>query len=371
MSTPKLFQPIELGKVTLQHRVVLAPLTRFRATKLNHLPVVPLVKEYYTQRSKTPGTLLISEGTGISVKAGGYVNAPGIFSVEQLKAWKEVTDAVHANNSFIYAQIWAAGRSSVVAGPEALKAEGITVVAPSSIPLSSHPTQTPHELTIEEIHEYVEMFAEAAKKAVFEAGFDGIEIHGANGYLIDEFIQDVSNQRTDAYGGSIENRNRFPLEIVDAVVRAVGQERVAFRVSPWSTFQDMRMKDPVPQFSHLVTALRDAYPSLAYLHAIEPRIGGDSDKDKMDNHESNDFIRNIWSPKRLVSAGGFTRDSAIKHAEETGDLIAFGRYYISNPDLPSRLLKNVPLEKYNRATFYVPGESESAAVGYIDYPFAE
>ncbi|TFK30966.1 hypothetical protein BDQ12DRAFT_619841, partial [Crucibulum laeve] len=310
---------------------------------------VPLVKEYYSQRSKTPGTLLISEGNGIAVKAGGYPNSPGIFSAEQVKAWKEVTDVVHANNSFIYAQIWAAGRASATSGAETLKAEGITVVGPSPIPLSSHPTPIPHELTIEEIHEYVEMFAEAAKKAVFEAGFDGVEIHGANGYLIDEFIQDVSNQRTDAYGGSVENRNRFPLEIVNAVVRAVGQERVAFRVSPWSTFQgahlphvnihvtDMRMGDPVTQFSHLVTALRDAYPHLSYLHVIEARIGGDDEKDRVDNekdrvgkNESNDFIRKIWGPKRLVSAGGFTRDGAIKHAEETGELIAFGRYYISN-----------------------------------------
>ncbi|RDB18242.1 putative inactive dehydrogenase EasA [Hypsizygus marmoreus] len=368
-TTPKLFQPIRIGNITLSHRVVLAPLTRFKATKKSHIPVVPLVKEYYSQRSSTPGTLVITEATFIAAQAGGYANVPGIWSQDQIRAWKEVTTRVHENGSFIFLQLWAQGRA---AQPDVLTSEDLSFVAPSPIPLSSRPTPIPRELTIAEIKEYVRLYAQAAKNAIHEAGFDGVEVHGANGYFVDQFLQDVSNQRSDEYGGSVEGRSKFPLEVVDAVVDAVGPERTAIRLSPWSKYQDMAMKDPVPQFSHFVSALKAKHPTLAYLHVVEPRMNGIFDRAESDvaAYESNDFIRAIWNPLPLISAASYTRETAIEAAEKHGDLIAFGRMYISNPDLPLRLKKNIPLTPYDRNTFYVPADQPNPEVGYIDYPFA-
>ncbi|RDB18244.1 putative inactive dehydrogenase EasA [Hypsizygus marmoreus] len=368
--TPKLFQPIQVGNITLSHRLVLAPLTRYKATKTAHVPVVSLVKEYYSQRSSTPGTLLVTEATFIAAKAGGYANVPGIWSPEQITAWKEVTDQVHANGSFIFLQLWALGRAAY---PDVLASEDLSLsfVAPSSIPLSSHPTAVPRELTTTEIHEYVQLYAQAAKNAVLEAGFDGVEVHGANGYLVDQFLQDVSNRRSDEYGGSVEARSRFGLEVIDAIVDAVGPERTAIRLSPWSLFQDMGMQDPVPQFTHFVSTLKAKHPTLAYIHVVEPRINGNADRTTIGAHESNDFIRTIWSPLPFITAGGYTRDTAIEAVEKNGGLVAFGRWFLSNPDLPLRLKKNIPLSPYDRKTFYVPVDKENPEVGYIDYPFAE
>ncbi|KAI5823787.1 NADH:flavin oxidoreductase/NADH oxidase [Schizophyllum commune Tattone D] len=365
---PKLFQPIKVGDLTLAHRVVLAPLTRFRGTKFEHVPL-PNVKEYYRQRGSTPGTLLITEATFISPQAGGYTNVPGIWSDEQISKWKEVTDTVHAEGSFIYLQLWALGRAAVAAE---LKAEdpSFDYVAPSAIKLTGH-DETPRALTIPEIKQYVQWYATAAKNAVERAGFDGVEIHGANGYLIDQFLQDVSNHRTDEYGGSIENRSRFGLEVVDAVVKAVGASKTGIRLSPWGKFQDMRMADPLPQFSYFATELKTRHPDLAYLHLVEPRAQGFAilrDED-LEARESNDFLRKIWAPKPLITAGAYTRELAIKTAEEKGDIIAVGRYFISNPDLPLRWRHNLPLTEYNRDTFYLKGDA--SPTGYTDYPFAE
>lgn len=368
-TAPRLFQPINIGDITLQHRLVLAPLTRYKSTKTAHVPIVPLMKEYYSQRSSILGTLVITEATFIAAKAGGYPNIPGIWSDDQAHAWKEVTDKVHANGSYIFLQLWALGRT---ADPTVLTSENasFSLVAPSPIPLSSQPTPVPQELTIEEVQEYVQLYAQAAKNAVERAGFDGVEIHGANGYLIDQFLQDVSNQRTDGYGGSIEARSRFGLEVVDAVANAVGEKRTAIRLSPWSPFQSMAMEDPIPQFSHFVSTLKRKHPNLAYLHVVEPRIDGNTDR-PITAHESNDFIRAIWKPLPLIVAGGYTRETALKAAEENGELVAFGRLYISNPDLPLRLKEDIPLTPYNRKTFYIPGDQDGAEVGYIDYPFAK
>ncbi|KAF5378543.1 hypothetical protein D9615_007071 [Tricholomella constricta] len=257
------------------------------------------------------------------------------------------------------------------ANPAVLSFEdpSLSLVAPSPIPLSSRPNIMPRELSIEEIQEYVILFAQAAKNAVEDAGFDGVEIHGANGYLVDQFLQDVSNQRVDDYGGSVEARSRFGLEVIDAVVNIVGEEKTAIRLSPWSPFQSMGMEDPITQFTHFVSTLKAKHPSLAYLHIIEPRIDGTTDRSTA-LHESNDFIRAIWKPLPLIVAGGYTRETAFKTAEENGDLVAFGRLYISNPDLPLRLKEDIPLTAYDRQTFYVPGDKEGTEVGYIDYPFA-
>ncbi|KAF8978857.1 hypothetical protein BDQ17DRAFT_1382476 [Cyathus striatus] len=361
---PALFQPATVGRLALSHRIVHAPLTRLRNFKHTHVPYTKLMKEYYTQRS-SPGTLIIAEGTLISLEAAGYANSPGIWSDAQVDAWKDIVDAVHAKGGYIYSQIVAIGRAAPLSG---LKEDNITLVGPSPIPLSTQPLPIPHELTVPEIHSYINQFAIAAKNAI-RAGFDGVEIHGANGYLIDQFVQDMSNTRSDAYGGSIEKRSRFALEVTKAVADAVGEDRVGFRVSPWSTTQELGMPDPVPQFTHLIENLKANHPNLAYLHAIEPRYA--SEEGPLAHPDpSNDFVRRIWAPRPLITAGGYTRESAVEVTEkEGGELIAFGRHFLANPDLPRRLEENLPLNKYDRTRFYIPAELPEPEKGYVDYPF--
>ncbi|KZP23958.1 NADH:flavin oxidoreductase/NADH oxidase [Athelia psychrophila] len=367
----KLFEPIQVGDLSLLHRVVLAPLTRFRGTDA-HVPG-PTMPEYYAQRASVPGTLLVTEATFIAAKAGGYANVPGIWNDEQIEEWKKVTSAVHEKGSFIYLQLWALGRA---ANPAQLAKENVSggYVSSSSVPIKSQTeagAPPPRTLDIAEVREYVQLYATAAENAI-TAGFDGVEVHGANGYLIDQFTQDVSNQRTDAYGGNIENRARFALEIVDAVVQKVGARRTGIRFSPWGHYNDMRMADPIPTFAHLVSALLAAHPTLAYVHAVEPRVSGVSDRTDVAAHEQNDFIRDIaraaGGATRVISAGGYTRQQALDAAEQ-GDLVAFGRAYIANPDLPTRLKEDIPLTLGNRETYYIPGDFTGA--GYTDYPFAD
>ncbi|KAJ2924280.1 hypothetical protein H1R20_g12812, partial [Candolleomyces eurysporus] len=374
-----LFSPIKVGKLNLEHRVVLAPLTRFRATRTAHVPVVPLVKEYYTQRASIPGTLLITEAVLIAPEAAGYFNFPGIWSEDQIKAWKEIADAVHAKGSYIYLQIAATGR---VSHPEVLAEEGgYPYIAPSPIPLSNRPPEAapPRALTIPEIEKYINLHAKAAKNAVDLAGFDGVEVHCGNGCLIDQFLQDVSNTRTDEYGGTIESRSRFGLRVVDAVIKAVGQERTGVRVNPWGRSQDMGMKDPIPQFSHFVSSLASHHSDLAYLHVIEPlsieerlSLNGGSLEEIQD--ESIDFLRKIWSPRPFISCGGYNRENAIEAVAKDGGsngLIAFGQLFIANPDLPFRLHRNLPLTTPDPSTFYTPADVEGTEKGYIDYPFSK
>ncbi|KAF5343105.1 hypothetical protein D9758_016001 [Tetrapyrgos nigripes] len=378
MSTSKLFQPLKVGDSTLKHRVALAPLTRFRANE-KHIPL-PIVKEMYAQRASTPGTLLITEATFIDARAGGYPHAPGIWSDEQIAAWKEVTSAVHAKGSFIYLQLWALGRTAYSA---VLKAENPSydLVSASDIPLSEHSKDEPRPrpLTVPEIKEYVELYAKAASNAVHKAGFDGVEIHNANGYLLDQFTQDVTNHRTDEYGGSVETRARFTLEVVDAVVKAVGPRKTGIRFSPWNTFQDMGM-DSVSktkaQFSYIVSKIKEVHPTFSYVHVVEPRSKALDVLDHNPEGEDNDFIREIWtSPeddqngRRLISAGGYTRELSIEDADKKGDIIAFGRVFIANPDLPYRLEHDIPLNNYDRTTFYLQNSVDPK--GYTDYPFAE
>ncbi|KAK0455301.1 uncharacterized protein EV420DRAFT_1272875 [Desarmillaria tabescens] len=366
----KLFQPVNVGNLALKHRVVLAPLTRHRTTP-SGIPHTEIVKEYYTQRSHAPGTLLVSEGTFIAPKAAGRLYFPGIWSQEMIAAWRQartshVTDSIHSKGSFIFCQLFALGRS---ADPKVLAAgnPSLSYVSASAIPLSTRPSNvTPRPMTVDEIQEYTQLFAQASLNAI-EAGFDGVEIHGANGYLLDQFTQDVSNYRTDEYGGSIENRTRFPLEVVDAVVKAIGEERTGYRVSPWNTYQDMTMADPKPTFSYLTNEIKRRYPNFAYLHAVEPRIVGSTFRDEHEirPQEENDFLRNLWAPKPFISSG-HRKETAIEAADEKGDLVAFGRLFISNPDLVQRLEQDLPLNPYDRATFYTPGD---VAKGYTDYPF--
>ncbi|KAI9058706.1 NADH:flavin oxidoreductase/NADH oxidase [Trametes sanguinea] len=365
-SLPKLFQPIKVGDITLGHRVVFAPLTRFRADRRGvHSD---LAVEYYSQRASFPGTLIISEATYVAIFAHGRsLHAPGIYTEDQIAAWKRITDAVHAKGSFIYTQLWGLGRAAEPPVLAQLREQDpyFPYVSASDVPLSGR-DDVPRPLTIDEIKTYVVAFVQAAQDAVHRAGFDGVEIHAAYGYLLEQFIHEGSNTRTDEYGGSIANRCRFPLEVVDAVSKAIGEQKVGIRISPWSDFQDMKMSDPVPTFTYLISRLRTDHPDLAYVHVVEPGISGASDCSLREG-ESNEFIRKIWQPRPLISAGGYTRDKALQVAEETGQLIAFGRPFVSNPDLPLRLLKNIPLAPWDRNTFFVPEEPH----GYIDYSFAD
>jgi len=355
----KLFKPLKVGDIQLKSRVAMAPLTRFRADE-NHVPL-PMVAEYYAQRASTPGTLLITEATFISPQAGGYANVPGIYSREQIASWKKVTDAVHEKGSFIYMQLWALGR---VANPAQAEKEGITIKTSSPLPLEGY--ATPQEMTTEDIKQFVADYAQAAKNAI-EAGFDGVEIHGANGYLIDQFIQDKVNTRTDNYGGSVENRSRFAIEATKAVVDAIGAERTGIRLSPFSTFQGMRMEDPYPQFTDVITKLGQL-GGLSYIHVVESRVNGNTDTD---NSYRLQPLVDLWNGPVLI-AGGFQPETAKKlvnsdYAERDNVVVVFGRYFISNPDLVFRLEKGIELNPYNRDTFYLPMKSE----GYTDYPFSE
>lgn len=358
-----LFKPLRVGQSNLAHRIAMAPLTRFRADEA-HVPIQPMVSEYYAQRGCVPGTLLVTEATFISPQAGGYGGPPGIWSDAQIQSWKKVTDAVHANKSYIYLQLWALGRA---ASQDALTKElgpSAKVVSASDIPIEGG--SKPTALTEPEIHEYVAAYAQAAKNAI-AAGFDGVEIHGANGYLIDQFTQDVSNKRTDVWGGSIENRARFALEVTKAVVEVVGADRTGIRLSPFSEFQDMKMADPKPQFAYLVKELNKL--KLAFIHLVEARISGNVD---VDAAEKLDFLVDLWDcGTPLLLAGGFKPDSAVKTVEEeypNKDVVmVFGRYFISNPDLVFRIKKGIELAKYDRNTFYIPGSPE----GYITPEFSK
>ncbi|KAI0629633.1 NADH:flavin oxidoreductase/NADH oxidase [Trametes polyzona] len=360
-NTPALFQPIQVGDIKLAHRVVLAPLTRFRADSA-HVHT-DLGVEYYKQRASVPGTLLITEATYITAQAGGMPNVPGIWNDAQIAAWKKITDAVHAKGSYIYLQLWALGRA---ARPAALHQENpdYPYVSASPIPLSTSPDDVPRALTKEEIKEYVQWYATAASNSVHKAGFDGVEIHGANGYLIDQFLQDVSNKRTDEYGGSIENRARFALEVTEAVVAAVGQTKTAIRLSPWSKYQDQGMENPIPTFTYLVEKLKEKFPNLAFIHSVAPGAPGNEwPKDGLDP----EFIRKLWAPRLVVTTGGYDRESGLKVAEETGQLIGYGRAFLANPDLPYRLQKNIKLNEPEYDTFYLPMNEK----GYTTYPFSE
>ncbi|KAJ3970908.1 NADH:flavin oxidoreductase/NADH oxidase [Lentinula raphanica] len=368
--TPKLFQPIRVGRLELQHRIVYPPQTRYKATRNGHVPLLPIVKEYYSQRASMPGTLLITEAVLISDKAGGKTHLPGIWNQNQIDAWKEIADEIHAKGCYVFMQIWALGRAAEYEDPGLEdESQPFQYVSASDVQLFGLKDKPPRPLTIPEIKEYIQNFGEAAANAVHKAGFDGVEVHAANGYLCDQFTQDVSNHRTDEYGGSVEGRCKFVLDILQEVSQTVGQDRVAVRLSPWSLFQNMRMTDPVPTFRYLVTKIKEDLPELAYFHVVEPRINGSKTEasDNIVQTDSNDFLRSIWRPKPFISAGNYTRETGMRTADEKGDLIAFGRFFISNPDLPDRLMRNLPLAPFDRDTFYVRGDTSGR--GYTDYPF--
>jgi N-ethylmaleimide reductase len=367
MNFPSLFSPLQIGRYHLKHRVVLAPLTRMRAAKPSLAPRV-LNAEYYAQRA-TPGGLLIAEASPVLATGFGNSGVPGIYSEAQIAGWREVVDAVHAKGGIIFLQLWHVGRVS----HSSFQPGGVLPIAPSAvaIPADLKTTtadgkvvsyETPRALETGEIRGVIDAYRQGAANAL-KAGFDGVEIHGANVYLIEQFLQSHTNLRTDQYGGSIENRTRFLMEVTKAVVEIWGADRVGVRLSPYGVANGSGEPDPMPLYSHAIRSLDPL--GLAYLHFIEPRSSGAGRAEV--NHQNVPsamvLFRPLWRG-RLITAGGFTGETAnAAIADGHADAIAFGRIFISNPDLPRRLAHGFPLTPYNRATFY-----GGDAAGYTDYP---
>src|SRR5712672_4141104 len=367
MNLPLLFSPLKIGPYQLKHRLVMAPLTRMRAEKPSLAPR-PLNVEYYAQRA-TPGGLIIAEASPVMATGFGSPGVPGIYSEHQIRGWREVVDAVHARGGIIFLQLWHVGRVS----HSSFQPAGVLPVAPSAVPISTEfkamtadgkvvPYETPRALETAEIPGVIEAYRQGARNAL-KAGFDGVEIHGANGYLIEQFLQSHTNLRTDRYGGSIENRARFLMEVTQAVIEVWGADRIGVRLSPYGVANDSGEVDPMPLYSHVIRSLDPL--GLAYLHFVEPRSSGAGRAEVNHRNVPSAMVlfRPIWRGV-LISAGGF--DGALAEAAVAAghaDAIAFGRHFISNPDLPARIRHGVQFTPYNRATFYGGGAS-----GYTDYP---
>jgi N-ethylmaleimide reductase len=347
--TPQaLFTPVNLGPLHLRHRVVMAPLTRSRSTQPGDVPS-DLMLEYYSQRASNGG-LIISEATTISPAARGWFGAPGMFTEAQVNGWMRIVDAVHEKGGYMISQLWHTGRSSNI------ETSGIQPVSASVNPGywadPSHLVSAPHG------------WAQPSPHRAKAAGFDAIELHSGNGYLLDQFLQDGSNHRTDAYGGSIENRARLLLEVVEAVSSVWGPNHVGVRIAPSGIWNGMSDSNPRALFGYVAAQLNHLH--LAYLHIIEPRVEGNIVTKEGEGPVAAQLLRRIFDGP-IIAAGGFepaTAESIV--ASGTADAVAFGRHFVSNPDLPRRIEFNEPLTPYDRDTFYT-----FDAKGYIDYPFYE
>jgi N-ethylmaleimide reductase len=344
----------------------MAPLTRSRADLADDVPN-DLMVDYYTQRA-SKGGLIIGEATTISTSARGWLGAPGLYSDRQVAGWKKITAAVHAKQGYIFAQLWHTGRSShvsVTGGPEPVSASVNPDYWNDPDKLTSTPggwvQHSPHRaLETSEIAGIVEDYRQAAARAK-QAGFDGVELHAANGYLIDQFLQNGSNKRTDRYGGSIENRARLLIEVVDAMTSVWGVDRVAVRIGPDGKWNGMSDSDAKALFTYVAKHLNRF--RLAYLHIVEPRVKGNVVVAEGQGPIAAEYLRTVYTG-RIVAAGGFEPDTAEAVVTKgDADLVAFGRYFVSNPDLPMRIKQGLPLSDYDRSTFYT-----FDARGYIDYP---
>ncbi|MFQ6666987.1 hypothetical protein Gotur_033162 [Gossypium turneri] len=403
--TPTLFSPYKMGKFNLSHRVVLAPMTRCRA--LNGIPR-PALAEYYTQRS-TPGGFLITEGTLVSDTAAGFPHVPGIYNDQQVEAWKKIVDAVHAKGSIIFCQLWHVGRAShsrnfhhpmhfpflspfieifhllILTNEIVYQPGGAAPISSTSKPLSNRwrilmPDGSygiypkPRALQISEIPEVVQHYRTAALNAI-RAGFDGIEIHGAHGYLIDQFLKDGINDRRDEYGGSLANRCKFLMQIVGSVAEAVGADRIAVRISPAIDHLDATDSNPLNLGLAVIERLNELQlklgSKLAYLHVTQPRYHAYGQTESGRHGSEDEEAHLMRTLKRsyegtFMCSGGFTRELGMQAvAEGDADLVSYGRLFISNPDLVFRLRINAPLNRYIRKTFY----TQDPVVGYTDYPF--
>jgi N-ethylmaleimide reductase len=366
--TDSLFQPFRLGPFNLPHRIVMAPLTRSRARQPGNVPS-SLAACYYAQRASA--ALIVSEATQVSMQGQGYAWTPGIHSREQVEAWHRVTKAVHQANGLIFNQLWHVGRIS----HPALQPDNMLPVAPSAIIPGGKafienergegelvPFVRPRALIIEEIPYLVGQYERAAKNAR-EADFDGVEIHAANGYLLDQFIESGTNRRTDTYGGSVENRARLLFEIAEALMPIWGPDRIGVRLSPLGRLNDIHDDNPETTFGYIAERLGDY--SLAYLHIVNPGMEQMQNGKQPDPRALNmvEMIRKKFKGT-LIVAGGFEAETAARWLREgRADLIAFGRKFIANPDLPERLRVGAPFNIDDPTTYYGGGEK-----GYTDYP---
>jgi len=361
-----LFDPVQAGDLKLSNRIVMAPLTRNRSP--NAVPR-DITATYYAQRASAG--LLITEATAISHQGQGYADVPGLYGSEQLDAWKRVTDAVHAEGGKIVVQLWHVGRVSHTelqpeggkpVAPSAITAKTKTVLIKNGVPTFTE-TSEPRALDASELPGIVHAYAVAARNAVETSGFDGVEIHGANGYLLDQFLKTGSNRRTDDYGGSIENRARLLLEVTRAVVDAVGGGKVGIRLSPVTPANDAHDDNPQPLFDYVVKQL--APLGLAYIHIIEGATGGPREIDDrpFDYEALKAAYRQAGGKAAWMVNNGYDKPLAEEALKEGDDLVAFGKPFISNPDLVRRLREGAPLNQWDKNTFYGGGEA-----GYIDYP---
>ncbi|KAI9103678.1 hypothetical protein K1719_023301 [Acacia pycnantha] len=358
-----LLTPYKMGNFNLSHRVVLAPLTRMRS--YNNVPQ-PHAILHYSQRT-SEGGLLIAEATGVSDTAQGYPQTPGIWTKEQVDAWKPIVDAVHAKGGIFFCQIWHVGRVSNSGyqpngqAPISCTDKGLAPVTWSNgvdIPQFT----PPRRLRIDEIPQVVNDFRLAARNAI-EAGFDGVEVHGAHGYLLDQFMKDQVNDRTDEYGGSLENRCRFPLEVVKAVSDEIGPERVGIRLSPFANYCESGDSNPKELGLYMANALNKY--GILYCHMVEPRMK--TVEERVESPHSLVPMRKAFNGTFIVAGAYDRREGNNAVVENRADLVAFGRWFLANPDLPKRFELDAPLNKYNRETFYV----SDPVVGYTDYPFLD
>lgn len=359
MKNTKLFEIYKLGKIELKNRIVMSPMTRSRA--IGNVPN-ELMAEYYSQRAGAG--LIITEGTSPSPNGLGYARIPGIFNTEQIEGWKLVTSAVHKANGKIFLQLMHTGR---IGHPDNLP-ENAKILAPSAVTakgqmwtdtngLQDHPE--PKAMTTEEIQTTINEYIQAAKNAI-AAGFDGIELHGANGYLIEQFLSPISNIRTDKYGGSIENRCKFVLDIVDGVNNAIGKDKVGIRVSPYGVFNDMPLYPEIDKtYKYLAEKLNER--EIAYIHIVDHSSMGAPEVPQSIKKAIHEKFKNTY-----ILSGGYDAKRAVEDLEnKNADLIAFGKPYINNPDFAERLLNGWELAtNLDMDTFYTPGEN-----GYTDYPF--
>jgi N-ethylmaleimide reductase len=366
---PTLFDPVRAGDLSLPNRIVLAPLTRNRAP--GAIPT-PLMAEYYAQRADAG--LLITEATAITAQAQGYADVPGLYGSDQLDGWKRVTEAVHQKKGRIVVQLWHVGRVSHVD----LQPDGRKPVAPSAIAAKTRtfliedgvgsfvPTSEPRALDASELPGIVHDFRHAARHAVTTAGFDGVEVHGANGYLLDQFLKTGANKRADDYGGSIENRARLFLEVMRAVVDEVGGGRTGVRISPVTPANDVEDENPQALFEYLVRQL--APLGLAYIHVIEGATGGPRQVEgrPFDYAALRAAWRDAGGDGAWMVNNGYDKALAERALQEGADLVAFGRPYLANPDLVERLRADAPLNVPDTKTFYGGGPE-----GYTDYPTLE
>jgi N-ethylmaleimide reductase len=358
-----MFTPVNLGSIQLKNRLVMAPLTRMRAVA-GDVPN-PLAKTYYAQRASAG--LIITEATQISHLGKGYPGTPGIYSPEQTAAWKEIVEAVHAKGGSIVAQLWHVGRISHSSlHPEQGHPEAPSAITPTGQTYGAdwklHDYETPHAMSLDDIARLLKEYELAAQNAKV-AGFDGIEIHSANGYLLDQFLQDKTNRRSDQYGGSVENRMRLLAEVIETVCKVFSSDRVGVRLSPYGTFNDIGDSDPIGLFTAVIQKLNTYH--LAYVHMIEPRSSSAGGGDQVNEGApiTSELFRAAYQGK-FITAGGYDQTLGEKVLEEgLADAVAYGRIYISNPDLVERFQQNALLNPYNRATFY--GGEE---LGYTDYP---